>query len=85
MEQLPQKKDLMSATIEVMKQQDRPMNTSEINDAVAEYLNIPEDLLAIEDTNFTGTEYSYRMRWIRTQLKQNGLIVNVKRGEWRLA
>lgn len=84
MERLPQKKDLMSATLEVMKQQNRIMSTSEINDAVATFLDIPEELLTIEDANFTGTEYSYRMRWVRTQLKQDGLITNVKRGEWKL-
>ena len=56
-----------------------------INDAVAKNLNISDELLSIEDANCTGTEYSYRMRWARTELKQKGKIKNVERGEWRLS
>nr|WP_314987699.1 winged helix-turn-helix domain-containing protein [uncultured Stomatobaculum sp.] len=58
------------------------MKTADINDAVANCLDIPEELLLLEDANCTGTEYSYRMRWARTELKQKGIIQNVKRGEW---
>ncbi len=85
MKELPQKKELMVATLEVMAKEDKVYSTSELNDLVAKYLQIPDDLLEIEDANFSGTEYSYRMRWVRTQLKQDGKLLNVKRGEWKLA
>jgi restriction endonuclease Mrr len=84
MKQLPQKRELMDMILVVMKSSNGNMNTSTINDLVAKQLNIPEDLLKIEDANCTGTEYSYRMRWARTELKQKGYIRNVKRGEWEI-
>lgn len=85
METLPSKKSLMNATLVILKESTAPMAVSDINNSVAEYLKIPEYLLEIEDSNFTGTEYSYRMRWARTDLKNQGLIVSPSRGFWKLA
>lgn len=62
MKQLPQKRELMKAILIVMKKANGAMNTATINDLVAKQLNIPKDLLEIEDANCSGTEYSYRMR-----------------------
>lgn len=84
MKQLPQKRELMDAILMVMKNSNGTMNTATINDLVAKQLNIPNDLLEIEDANCSGTEYSYRMRWARTELKQKGFIRNVKRSEWQI-
>lgn len=84
MKQLPQKRELMDAILIVMKNANGAMNTATINDLVAKQLNIPKDLLEIEDANCSGTEYSYRMRWARTELKQKDFIRNVKRGEWEI-
>ena len=38
-----------------------------------------------EDESGVGTEYNYRMRWIRTELREEGKIKNIKRGIWRKA
>lgn len=84
MKQLPQKRELMDAILIVMKNANGAMNTATINDLVAKQLNIPKGLLEIEDANCSGTEYSYRMRWARTELKQKDFIRNVKRGEWEI-
>ena len=84
MERLPKKKDLMAAILSILQDHDGVLATSDINSLVANQLGIPDELLEIEDANCTGTEYSYRMRWARTELKQRGLIRNVKRGEWCL-
>jgi restriction endonuclease Mrr len=84
MNKLPAKKDLMVAIADVMSLRSGVWTTSEINEAVAKQLSIPQELLEIEDSNCTGTEYSYRMRWARTELKQNGIIKSAKRGEWEL-
>lgn len=84
MKQLPQKRELMDAILIVMKKANGTTNTATINDLVAKQLNIPKDLLEIEDANCSGTEYSCRMRWARTELKQKGFIRNVKRGEWEI-
>lgn len=82
MKQLPQKRELMDAILMVMKNANGTMHTATINILISKKLNIPKDLLEIEDANCSGTEYSYRMRWARTELKQKGFIINVKRGEW---
>lgn len=79
----PTKKELMDAIIEVLKSENI-MSTSEINNAVAIKLNLSEKQLTEESSNCSGTEYSYRMRWARTELKQRHLITNPKRGTWIL-
>ena len=85
MDSLPSKKTLMNATLVILKENNAPMAVPDINNNVAKYLKIPDYLLEIEDTNFSGTEYSYRMRWVRTDLKNQGLIVSPSRGFWKLA
>ena len=85
MDKLPSKKELMDSILYVLLQTDDVMKTADINEAVAKSLNLSDELLAIEDANCTGTEFSYRMRWARTELKQKGKIENVKRGEWRIS
>lgn len=75
----------MDSILHVLRQADEVMKTADINDAVSKSLHFSDELLAIEDANCTGTEYSYRMRWARTELKQKGKIENVKRGEWRIS
>lgn len=85
MDKLPSKKELMESILFILHQADGVMKTADINDAVAKRLQISDELLSIEDANCTGTEYSYRMRWARTELKQKGMIENVKRGEWRIS
>lgn len=82
---LPAKKDLVDATLEVLTEVGGTVSTKTINRLVAEKLQISEETLMIEDENGCGTAYEYRMRWIRTELKQKKIIANPKRGEWKLA
>lgn len=79
----PTKRELMDAILEVLKSENT-MSTSEIDNAVAIKLNLSEEHLSVESSNCSGTEYSYRMRWARTELKQRHLITNPKRGTWIL-
>lgn len=79
----PTKRELMDAILEVLKSENT-MSTSEIDNAVAIKLNLSEEHLSEESSNRSGTEYSYRMRWARTELKQRHLITNPKRGTWIL-
>ena len=84
MKKFPPKKELMDAILVVLQEKGTIMTTAEINAAVAKQLGLSEELLTMEDANCTGTEYSYRMRWARTELKQKGFISNIKRGLWNL-
>lgn len=79
MDTLPSKSELAVVVLEVLQEQS-PMKTAEINEAVIKKMQIPEHLLEIEDANCTGSEFSYRIRWARTQLKQEGKISNPERG-----
>lgn len=81
----PTKKQLMDAIIEVLSRSDETLSATSINDEVALLLNLPKELLEEEDVNCTGTAFSYKMRWARTELKQKGIITNPKRGYWNLA
>ena len=83
MNKLPSKAELMDSIIEVFANSNtKVLSTKEINDKVAAYLQIPEDLLTLEDANCTGTEYSYRMRWAMTELKSKNRLINKQRGQW---
>jgi restriction system protein len=59
----------------------------EIDEKVAELLDLPEDIVAIphnpEKSN--QTEFQYRLAWARTYLKQYGLIENSSRGVWAIS
>ena len=83
MNDLPKKTALAATVLEVLKERS-PMTTSEINEAVIKRLQIPAELLEIEDTNCIGSEYNYRMRWARTELKQKGRIKSPGRGIWEI-
>jgi len=79
----PTKRELMDSIIQVLKQNE-VLSTSEINLQVSTLLDLSEEQLTLESSTCSGTEYSYRMRWARTELKQKKLITNPKRGEWTL-
>ena len=82
---IPTKNELKIATINVLKEKNSECTTEYINDQVAKHLNLSEEYLLSEDENGVGTAYNYRMRWIRTVLKKEGKIINIKRGIWRIA
>lgn len=81
----PTKNELKIATIDVLKEKNNECTTKYINEQVAKRLNLSEEYLLIEDESGLDTVYNYRMRWIRTELKKEGKIKNIKRGVWRIA
>lgn len=81
---MPSKSELASATVEILRMHETPLKACDINSLVASKLHIPESILEIEDANCSGTEYAYQMRWVRTDLKNKGLISNPRRGYWTI-
>lgn len=71
---LPTRKAATDAVIQVLGQSSEPMKACDVNDKVAELLQISQDVLEIGDANCTGTEFAYQMRWIRSNLKYKRLI-----------
>ena len=51
---------------------------------VIEILNLPDEIVQMEDESGLGTKLNYRLRWSRTNLKSRGQIKNIKRGTWSL-
>lgn len=74
----------MDAIVEVLSKSNGTLSTASIYDKVSLLLNLPNELLKEEDANCTGTAYSYKMRWARTELKQKGVLANPKHGYWML-
>lgn len=68
-----------------LKEKGGEASIAELNEAVIEIMNLPEDVLKIahKDSN-KQSEIEYRIAWGRTYLKKYGLITNVSRGVWRL-
>lgn len=81
---LPTKPVLEKAIIHVLTTEKKEITTAEVNRKVADYLQIPEELLQLEGSQGTGTEFSYRMCWVRSSLKKEGMIENPTRGVWKI-
>jgi restriction endonuclease Mrr len=81
---LPSKSELAKVILQVMEKSPDPISVTVMNEKVAKELNLSDDLLQIEEMNGTDTEFNYRMRWARTELKNKGRITNPSRGVWEL-
>jgi len=78
--------DLMNPVIRSLKQLGGSGTNEEINNKVAEIVNIPPEQLEILHNPDKGgmTEIEYRLMWTRTYLKKYGIIENSTRGVWSL-
>lgn len=59
-------------------------DVSAINQEVINILELPEEIVMLEDESGLGTKLDYRLRWCRTNLKAKHKLKNVKRGTWTL-
>ena len=85
MNYLPTRSELSKAILTVFNNDTSiVLTTKEINDKVVNLLSIPENLLLIEEANGSGSQYSYLMRWARTELKQRHKSQSLERGKWKL-
>ena len=85
MNYLPTRSELSKAILTVFNNDTSiVLTTKEINDKVVNLLSIPENLLLMEEANGSGSQYSYLIRWARTELKQRHKIQNLERGKWKL-
>jgi restriction system protein len=78
--------DLMNPVIQALKLLGGSGTNEEINNKVAELVNIPPEQLEILHNPERGgmTEVEYRLMWTRTYLKRYGVIENSTRGVWSL-
>jgi restriction system protein len=80
----PKREYYFKHTIEALKELGGSGSNNEINDKVIEILKLPDEFLNISHKNSNQTEFEYQMAWVRTMLKNQGLIENSRRGIWAL-
>ena len=78
---LPSKPTLREATLEVMKKEKDMISVPEMNQKVYDYLKLPDEVIFMEDG--LDNAIDYRMRWVRTELKKEGILINPARGFWK--
>lgn len=80
---LPKKNEMKAAVIEFLSTVELA-TTKEINNYVIKKYSISEkDYKAVNDYENT-TIFAYRMCWIRTELRNEGIISSPKKGTWLL-
>ncbi|SHJ35657.1 restriction system protein [Tangfeifania diversioriginum] len=81
---LPTRNELMDPTIEAIRQLGGSANTDEIYEKIVENLNLSDSLLEIINGKTGQSDLKYNLAWVRTMLKNQGVISNVGKGIWVL-
>lgn len=79
---VPNYATLIEATFIALKNLGGSGKNNEINDKVAEVLNLPDSLLSVPHLNSSMSEVNYRCAWARTLLKNYGALENSARSVW---
>lgn len=80
--EIPKREFFLKPVLQAMIELGGSGSNEEINDKVIALLNIPESLLNITHGNTPQSELAYQLAWVRTMLKNQGLIENSQRGIW---
>ena len=81
---IPKYDDLFEPTIKALRELGGSAANQELEDKVAQILQLSEDQLVIMQPNHNRSQFSYRLAWARTHLKYAGLVDNTERGVWTL-
>lgn len=84
MKKLPTRNDLMLPTIDAIKQLGGSANTDEIYEKIVENLKLGDSLLAIVNGKTGQSELQYNLAWVRTVLKNKGVLEKGGKGIWVL-
>lgn len=89
MNKLPHRNELMRPTIEAIKALGGSGSVEEIVEKVISLLGIPDELVARPYISKRGnqqarTQLEYELAWVRTYLRQLGILENSARGVWAL-
>lgn len=89
MNALPHRNDLMKPTVEAIKALGGSGSVDEIVEKVISLLEIPDELVIQPYVSKRGnedgrTQLEYELAWVRTYLKQLGILENSTRGVWAL-
>ena len=81
---VPKYQDMLWPTLKVIERLGGSGTVAEIEEGVAGFMKLTEDVLSIEHTRGTRSSFEYRLAWARTYLKFVGAIGNSERGIWSL-
>ena len=81
---MPPYPELRRVTLDAMRRISLPASNDEINEAVADALNLTARQRAVLHVNTNKTELAYCVAWARTALRVSGAAENVGRGLWTL-
>ena len=86
MKNIPTFDQMMNPLIHAVKQLGGSGTIEEIDDKVAEQMNLSDEQLEVLHNPERGgqTEISYRLGWTRTYLRKYGVLENSSRGVWAL-
>ncbi|HMR15463.1 MAG: restriction endonuclease [Confluentibacter sp.] len=85
MTEFPKREFFFKPVLQAIQELGGSGSNDEINSKVIEILRIPDDLLGIMHKNTNQTEFEYQMAWVRTMLKNQGLLENSQRGVWSIS
>ncbi len=80
---LPSKNEIKNAIVELLSKKKR-VTTKQINQYVIEKFKIDEEVYLEKNDYENTTVFAYRMCWIRTELRQQGIISNPAKGIWEI-
>ena len=81
---VPSFDSMMNPLLAALRQLGGSASIEEINNKVAELLELNDEQLQAPHPRGRGSEVDYRLAWTRTYLKAYGLIDNSRRGVWSL-
>lgn len=84
MKSFPKREYFFNYTIQALTELGGSGSNEEINNKVIDILQLPDELLNQMHKDTNQTEFEYQMAWVRTMLKNQGLIDNSKRGVWAI-
>jgi restriction system protein len=84
MKEIPKRETFFKPVLQSLIDLGGSGTNEEINNKVISLLKIPEAILNIIHGNTLQTELSYQLAWVRTMLKNQGLIENSQRGVWSI-
>jgi restriction system protein len=84
MTEFPKREFFFKPVLQAIQELGSSGSNEEINNKVIEMLKIPDELLLIMHKNTNQTAFEYEMAWVRTMLKNQGLLLNPQRGIWAI-
>lgn len=84
MKSLPSRNELMTPTIEAIKKLGGSANTDEIYERIVEDLQLNDSILEIVNGKTGQSELQYNLAWVRTVLKNKGILTKGGKGIWVL-